>query len=118
MGIFQSSPTRYEPLSEAGFISSSRDSGSISRRHWDNTRNVCRGGCPPVCSSWQYPVLSCMFVIGLLVGGAFGLLGSTYKKHATVEEMTLTGADLKQFAPKSKYIRSSCTSKKDSMLSS
>ena len=102
MGILQSSPTQYAPLSEAEYFSSSGDGGSFSRRHWGHTHNVFCGGWPPLCSSWQYLALACMFFVGLLVGGAFGMLRSTSKELATLEEMALTGVNSNQFAPQSK----------------
>lgn len=104
MGIFQSSTPQYVPLSEVKSGDSSPDGGSVTSQPKNGTETVYHNERTPVHSSRLSLAPLCVFAIGLLVGSAFGVLGSTYIKYTKAGGWTLSSADIKQFAPQSEHV--------------
>lgn len=102
--IFQSSTARYAPLSSVESGDGSPHSDRVTLQHPDSTEKAHGKESISIRGKRRRLARFCLFGVGLVVGGALGLLGSTYIQHLGGDEWTLSSADIKQFAPQGEHV--------------
>ena len=103
---FHLSTLRYAPLSGAESGDGSPDDSSVTPLPRDSMEKAFCDERTPIRRSWRYFACFYILAVGLLVGGALGMLGLTYTKHPRDAELTPSSAGIKQFAPKGECIPS------------